>query len=563
MSSASFLDMPENIRLRIYTYAGLIRLCPIELNVPEGYCFRDYDSSWGTDRSTEERCLYVIRLRGGDRSIVPLPRHLAQAHSEPDCLCPRLPIQLLYVSRRSYEDVFPVFYSRNKFIMRYKSADDLPIFLNLNHHILSTVKDLLVRFNSWPCARGHPHIVGRQVGRFRCSNCLSMPPSPDYALEMATSAGTGLLVAWKTISTHLASSIRPKQLNFAFICDVAALNSGKAVVEPLLMLPTLNRCTIRLNNRPNYALNSLARDVSVATTQSLVLPSRPFPFDRLPRELRLHVLGYTHLGRHNGYLKRDELIRIQDGKLVRGSRSTVHKGNQCCRQCTHIAIDCCCPSSFAAYSITCVCRRLPSALVYVNREMRQDALTVLLRENCFDCEQDPDKSIEFLSQFPAGRLKYIREIQFRFSESGVKHWGNQNYSEQWLSLVKFIKARLNVPALSITVVTDTFDLGMDPHSSDEGVQRHIYNIYCDITRSLCVLDGIGHIKFELGCFGQLESLMSRKVVGKDREELYPEADLSIMSRRYVGFEAPHWFKEEDFTGDSQLEFGSFQRVRAD
>jgi hypothetical protein len=353
------------------------------------------------------------------------------------------------------------------------------------------------------------------------------------------------------------------KLNFTFICDVAALNSGKAVVEPLLMLPTLNRCTIRLRHQPNYTLNSLARDTSVATTHSLVLPSQPFHFNRLPRELRLHILGYTHLGRHNGYLKRDELIRIQDGKLVRGSGLFVHKGNQCCRKCTHIAIDCCCPSSFAAYSTICVCRRIPCALVYVNREMRQDAITVLLQENCFDFEQDPDKTIEFLSQFPAGSLKYIREIQFRFSELQVKQWGNQNYSQKWLSLVKFIKAHLNVPTLSITVVADTFDIGMDPHASDESAQRHIYNIYCDITRSLCILGGAGYIKFALGCFGQLESLMSRKVVGKNREELYPEANISLIDKRYIGFEAPHWFKEQDFTGDSKLEFASFRRVRAD
>ena len=124
---------------------------------------------------------------------------------------------------------------------------------------------------------------------------------------------------------------------------------------------------------------ALARDTSVQTTHSFVRSPEPFPFRRLPRELRLYILGYIHLGRHNRYHESDDLLRIQDGKIINANVPFEFLGNKCCRKCTETLIDCCCPSARAAYSTTCTCRRLPSGLFFVDREMRQDAMAVFLR----------------------------------------------------------------------------------------------------------------------------------------------------------------------------------------
>lgn len=67
----SFQDLPYTIRVKIYSYLGLVRPCPIELNRPDGYDPRFYNHSGEAalpGLSVQgEYCLYVIRKNGGDR----------------------------------------------------------------------------------------------------------------------------------------------------------------------------------------------------------------------------------------------------------------------------------------------------------------------------------------------------------------------------------------------------------------------------------------------------------------------------------------------------------------
>lgn len=70
MSSAvSFLDLPHNVLLKIYGYSGLIRPCPIELNVPNGYDPQLFGGLGGVSSLFKE-CFYVMRKRGSDRHRV-------------------------------------------------------------------------------------------------------------------------------------------------------------------------------------------------------------------------------------------------------------------------------------------------------------------------------------------------------------------------------------------------------------------------------------------------------------------------------------------------------------
>ena len=141
-SSMSFLDLPHNVKLKIYSYSGLTRPCPIELMSLMGTIPRFTVARW------KKECPYVTRKHGDDRRRV-------MGHNYPDCLCPRLPTQLLFVSCGFYKDSFPVLYSKKKFILRAQSANDLGLILRLNKYAPSMINSLLVRLNSWPCVRGH------------------------------------------------------------------------------------------------------------------------------------------------------------------------------------------------------------------------------------------------------------------------------------------------------------------------------------------------------------------------------------------------------------------------
>jgi len=538
-SALSFLDLHHDIRLKIYGYSGLIRPCPIELNVPDGYNPQIYGRSGEVNLCFEE-CLYVIRKHGRDRGLV-------SGLNYPDCLCSKLPTQLLCVSRGFYKDSFQVLYSKNKFVLRVQNANDIGLLLRLNNHVLSTMNSLLVRLNSWPCVRGHEEIISNGS---KCYNCSTPSTKPDYTLSVTSLAGQCLLAEWKKLSFHFASAITPGQLKLSFICDVVDLESGKVVLEPLSKLPALKQCTIRLSRRPDYELSALARDTSAQNIHSFVQDPQPFPFKRLPRELRLHILGYTHFGRYNSYHGSDDLLRIQEGKLMKANIGFVHLSNKCCRQCTETLIDCCCPSTRAAHSTTCTCRRLPFQLFFVDRDMYRDAIAAFLRLNCFDFLQDPEKTINFLSRFPTGSLDYVRDIQFRFSEKEVRMWTQQDYSRKWLALVTFLKEHFKVLQLSIVVVAETFYLGFSLEYGDQ--IRSIYNVYCDITRSLRVLGRVSNIQSDLGWFTQLGPLMSRAVAKEGHEKLYPDLIVTPRDRNRPNIRIPHWFKESDLTEDVEL-----------
>jgi hypothetical protein len=87
---------------------------------------------------------------------------------------------------------------------------------------------------------------------------------------------------------------------------------------------------------------------------------------------------------------------------------------------------------------------------------------------------------------------------------------------------------------------------------DDWLQHRIYDVYCDITRSLRVLGGVGNIKFDLGWFTQLGPFMSRAVAGEGHEASFPELEIPVVGMIPFGTLAPSWFEEADFTGDTQV-----------
>lgn len=288
------MDLPLQTRHKIYTYLRLFRPCPIEFNRPEIY-YPSYGSStsspgWYLLSITPMKCLYLARKFDGNstQSISP---------EVPDCQCPKLPLlRLLLVSRAFYHDVFNAFYLRNSFAIRIHDARGFESF-HVGQHIQSTITSLVVRLNSWPCPRGHEEIgIDNQ-----CAICRYDATNADPTMEMTSRAGDDLLHWWRWFAKGLESSISSNHLDLTLICDVTDKTSGIAVVEPLLTFPTLRGCTIRLGRSFNYELSRLAEEVA-ARAQTLFVETRgTFPFQRLPTEIRLQILSYTHLSDCNSF----------------------------------------------------------------------------------------------------------------------------------------------------------------------------------------------------------------------------------------------------------------------
>lgn len=531
------MDLPLKARHRVYAYLRLFRLCPIELNRPEVYNSPYEPSSssspgWRLLSITPMKCLYIAR-KTHSNSNQSMPPEI------PDCQCPKLPLLgLLLVSRAFYHDVFNAFYSRNYFVIRIHDARGYESF-HVGQHIQSTLTSLLVRLNSWPCPRGHEETWGDGL---RCATCNYNTTNADPPMDMTSRAGDDLLHWWRWFAKGLRSSISSNHLDLMLICDVTDKTSGMAVVEPLLTFPTLKRCTIRLGRRFNYELSQLAEEASLRAQALFIETQGTFPFQRLPKELRLQILSYTHLGDHNSYSEDSRLLKIVNNTLVKASRRIT----TCCRRCTATLVDCCCASSRAAYSSTCECRQIPFALLFVSKQMKADTIQVLLSQNAFKFLQDPKETINFLRNFPQETLKYIRRTQFQFSEGEIMEWEKRGYREKLTQLVVFIRDNFEVSKLSITVILESWDIGC--YAEDDEDLRFIYDIYRDITRALRQLPALEDVQFDLGWFIYLEPIMRRAVLGRGipmglskPKYSHPEGDPPVC------FRLPTWYKRGDFT----------------
>jgi hypothetical protein len=528
--SISFLDLPLLVRLKIYSYSGWLRPCPIEL-VP----VETQPVAPGSYPAEQPDCLYRQRKAGHERS---------RNSSQPDCICPKLPTQLLFVSRAIHADAFLVFHSQNKFVLRAHAANNLTRLRELNIRALSMINSLLIRLKCWPCLRGHEETqINSDDNSLNCINCRTPMVAGAPTLSSSDQTGQDTIREWDTLCRYLSLAISPGQLRFTLICDVADLDTGKQVIEPLLRLPTLKQCTIRLGRQRKYELTALARETSLRMMGSPILEPGKFPFGSLPKELRLYILGFTHLGQQGSYADRHSHLRIVRSKLRYQRIGSFWQA--CCRHCTETLIDCCCPSARSAHSRGCDCRLIPFEVFLVNRPFRQDAMEVLFTQNCFEFVQGPEECIFFFSRLPKGALNYIRRLRFQVSEDEVEHWDEWDCSGKWDRLVKFVKDNIELSVLSIVITFKTRDLGLLRRHEKT---RFIYDVYCQVTRTMRILGGVYDICFELGWFIGLEPLMAKAVVGDKYRHRHAETNIPIRDRNRRKFKIPAWYKPSDLTG---------------
>jgi len=489
----TFLDLPFEARVDIYTFSGLVRPCPIDLT------FRREPTPppHQVDR-VEDNCYYELTQRGS--MIYSTYRY--------KCVCPELPTALLLISTAVRKEARTVLFGRNKFVYRRHAGSDLSFFWSLSAFGLAAMTSLFIRLNCWPCRRGHD-AINDPIST--CSFCSASIAQGDPVLCQGDRHGQNLIKQWRALCIRLGSLVSPGRLKLTLVCDVGNLDTGKAVVEPLAYLPVLRECTLRLGRQPNNDLRALARQTSQSLTRAV--PEAGFPFDSLPEELRVRILSFSHLGSLGSYHGGYKLLRIEDNRLAKGNREPVPRPI-CCSGCTETFADCCCPTAYASYSASCECRLFPLELFLVSKTMYRDTLRTMYSENCFDFVQNPEITVSFLSRLPAGALTFIRRIQFRFSQEQVQRWYIDGLRDHWNRLVAFVQRNLHLSNLLIVVnLQAVYDICLW-HDSDEDEVRFVYEIYCQITGALCALHGLCDLHFLLGWFTDLEPILERQVMGE-------------------------------------------------
>ncbi|KAK4184768.1 hypothetical protein QBC35DRAFT_391007 [Podospora australis] len=119
-----------------------------------------------------------------------------------------------------------------------------------------------------------------------------------------------MIAEWGRAVDYMSPAITPNRLELVLVCDTDENNSEAArlAIAPLLSLPRLANCHVRLSRKPNPQLQGIAEDAvhqarginHLPTTTSKVksastTPSLTSRFLDLPRELRQHILEYTDL----------------------------------------------------------------------------------------------------------------------------------------------------------------------------------------------------------------------------------------------------------------------------
>lgn len=118
----------------------------------------------------------------------------------------------------------------------------------------------------------------------------------DKPLRISSRPGEKIITEWRDTAQLLSRHLRPSQLKLQLVYDVDGLETANAVVEPLLALPTLAQCELRIGRHPVPTLKNLAvKAASQAMGRPLRQSTTAFPFLRLPVELQIRILEFTDL----------------------------------------------------------------------------------------------------------------------------------------------------------------------------------------------------------------------------------------------------------------------------
>lgn len=475
---------------------------------------------------------------------------------------------LLCSCRVIYNEVSTLLYSSNDFFIRYWDRGSLEPLRNLSANSLSKIRCLKIilneascpigyggGLNSWMTRRDHEacRIGAGYAGRTPFSLRNTDQPELDIdgsiegrdePLKSGQSPVEGILSEWQATIGHLSSCIASKTLELMLVCDVDPedIELARRVVEPLIRLPLLRNCHLRLSRIPTSSLDDLARSTvlqvrGIAHARDWILPqsghdilhscpssaaasaSRLLP---LPPELRFRILEFTDLVTPWNEVTWSRQIQsfVASRSLCyplsgRGEECRVHNGCQfdnCWDTYPDPPLGCFCRVKHSAYSSGCKCWEPPQNLFLVCRVLYNDAQMIFYSCNRFvihDMDAQPAYEVPsdttaypfprlaasiFLTEIvPERCLRYLRSIEFVFPPYHHECWPQKGQSalEDWARTIGWLSKRLTLPALTIRLCTaEPFD-GYEPEDRHSMTKEQGEKVLAAYTRILAPLVQLG------------------------------------------------------------------------
>lgn len=453
-----------------------------------------------------------------------------------------LPLSLFSVNRLINNEVSQIFYGENQFAITPRAPNGLRALERFSDAILSKLRSLIIRLNLSSCAYV---CCGSREGR--CSNGNSRcyrPSAHDASLNSSSVTDNLIISQWEQICARLSTNIQPSKLSLYIICDCEDRQTADMIIAPLLTLPLLQDCGLRLAKEYDKGLQEVAKStVLYLTRYSTPQNLPPFRFLDLPREIQLNILQHTRL------VYDDETRCGQDYMRFGGYCSAQGKAPSATAPDSSL-LKCFCCSSHSAFSFSCDnCESLgfPHAFFLVNRTFRYAAIEVFYSKNKFAVSMvglDLSTSttaqihrnlliIPGLERFPKYSLRFLTSLRLDFESSDLELFQpNRAGWKNWLNTVDLLSEEASLAALNLEIrlTEKVYDSAWAKSEVEAGYEQCMWETYQIFIRPLISLQRLKkffvHLNWASSC-GLPES-----GVPDGRQEIERKLERMVMGEEY-------------------------------
>ncbi|KAG8627810.1 hypothetical protein KVT40_003683 [Elsinoe batatas] len=410
----SFLDFPEDVRNKIYRHVGFTRYDEIQYDgAPEPQATLDksqqgeqqnqsaHDNLEKDDEESEYDTDEESEYDSDEDPAEIEDRKLARLLRDPEVKGSVFgKISLMLCCKTMYHEILCMTYEHYDFTITHSPG----AIRRMTPDSTALLASLTVEL----------HLAdGGQIPDHPAPDSLVNVPGPvGDQLQLSSPRTPQLLMGWLDALDHLGRHLTPGTLRLSFTCDVDSFALASAMVSPLLGLPLLQQCWLRLSALPNPDITRLLRCISRKCTGKFSLDECSFRYTELPRELHLLIMGYTdlvspfeeiHWNPREGYhLRWSYNSGTHSDRLENNFDRAGWEKHDCWARTEE---KCFCSRYHAAYSDECDCWQPPTNLFLVGKAFRRDAVEVFFRSNRFSIlpffpprDHIGDKLVQDLSQ---------------------------------------------------------------------------------------------------------------------------------------------------------------------
>ena len=424
------------------------------------------------------------------------------------CLCQPLPLQLLYLSRIIHHETTSVLYGQNKISVTCRE----PVMLNhlepLEH----------ISLQAWANIQSLHIEITAILDVEHCA--------PSYeVLDRHDSTGSANLTRWTAICAFIAARITPFQLSLSVLCAVKDLETAIDVTESMSQLPPLKKCSIHFGIHPDkQQLRSLAKESVLRFTKVNDEHSDKTRscWNTLPSEVRLQILMQTDLVGSRKPLKErmmdDKIVEIENGVLV-------PRTGMCCGQCTEELTPCFCPARNAAFSDTCICSPVPTAIFRVSKLFNHEATKVFFSMNIFSFGGNLHATTQFLARLPDSSVQNMRIIELHLDFQQLYHGlsvPGSPISRDWQRLIALLRDRLSLSKVWLSILTidpDTENDFADMNAEGDHDYKWLHTTAFQLLKPLKELKGLRKFHVSLCWSTEFEAVAEKAVMGPEYDSM--------------------------------------------